>query len=376
MKITLKSAMQNALLVLASLLVLLLVLEVGARIYTGNYAFKNVLEDHLRITMARYPTRYDETLGWVSREGVSEADRWVERITILEGGIRSNGKESLRLSLQRENPILAVGDSFTFGYEVGDEETWPAILENLTGRPVLNGGVIAYGMDQSLLRARKLVEKYQPDTLIYSFIPNDIWRNQISARSGVNKPYFEIRDGALVLENSPVPRPALTDFGNPGIRKYLGYSVFLHHFMMRYGPAMWWVRGTQWKDRQVHDDDTGEAIACLIIRELDAMAREKDIDVYLLAQYGRNIKSPSVLRSGRVIECAAPRDLVVVDLYRPMLEMRSRDRQQFRSLFTPGKRHHMTYAGNRFVAQQLKAAMDARKPGDKTASPPDAESGQ
>ena len=347
-------------LVLASLLVLFLVLEGGVRIYTGNYSFENVLENHLRITMALYPTRYDEQLGWVSKEGVLAPDRNVKRITILEGGIRSNGNTAIGQNLPGQRPVLAVGDSYTFGYEVLDNETWPAILEDLTGKRVINGGVFAYGMDQSLLRARLLIDKYQPDTLIYSFIPNDIWRNQISSRGGVSKPYFDIQNGSLVLKNSPVPPPSLTDFGEPGVRRYLGYSVFIHYFMMQYGNAMWWVRGNEWKDRKVHDDATGEEIACLIIKELDGIAMKKGIAVYLLAQYGRDVGSPYARKSGDAIRCAAPQNLIVVDLRAPLLEIKKDDRLEFRSFFTPGKRHHMTYQGNRFVAMKLKEAMSGQ----------------
>ena len=100
-----KKILQNALLVPASLLVLFLVLEAGMRIYTGNYSFANVLENHLRITMALYPTKYDELLGWVSKEGVSAHDRSVERITVLEGGIRSNGKNSIRQDPPGQGPV-------------------------------------------------------------------------------------------------------------------------------------------------------------------------------------------------------------------------------------------------------------------------------
>ena len=356
-----KNIFQNTLLVISSVLLLFLVLEAGARIYTGDFTFRNILEDHLRISMALYPTRYDELLGWVSREGILEKDRNVQQIKILEGGIRSNGENSIQHDPVGTRPVLAVGDSYTFGYEVRDNETWPAILEGMIGRRVINGGVFAYGMDQVLLRTRQLIDKYEPDTLIYSFIPNDIWRCQISSRAGVNKPYFDIQNGALALKNTPVPRPALTDFGNPGIRRYLGYSVFLHNFMMRSGFGMWWLRGDKWTDNKVHDEATGEEIACLIIRELDDIARTKKIKTYLLAQYGRNRNSPWVGKSRRVIECAHPQNLTVIDLHEPLLEIENRDKQEYKNFFTPGRRHHMTYQGNRFVAMEIwKVMSDSR----------------
>ena len=353
----LRAIIQNGLLVVTSVLVLFLVLEAGTRVYTGNYSFGNILEDHLRISMALYPTRYDEILGWASREGELKKDRNVERITILKGGIRSNGEHSRREYAAGERPVLAIGDSYTFGYEVKDNETWPAILEGMIGRRVINGGVFAYGMDQALVRARQLLDTYDPDTLIFSFIPNDIWRCQISSRAGVNKPYFSVRSNKLVLENTPVPRPALTDFGNPGIRKYLGYSAFMHYFMMNYGFGMWWIRGEQWTDNKVHDDATGEKIACMIIRELDQLAVDKGIKVYLLAQYGRNTNSPWVDKTRRVIKCANPENLTVIDLHEPLLNVKEMDEQEYKLFFTKGRQHHMTFDGNTFVAKEIYKAM-------------------
>lgn len=53
-------------------------------------------------------------------------------------------------------PILAVGDSFTSGENVGDLDSWPAQLQRLTGHTVLNGGVSGYGLDQIVLRTERL----------------------------------------------------------------------------------------------------------------------------------------------------------------------------------------------------------------------------
>jgi len=352
-----KRVIQNGLLTLASLALVFLVLEIGTRVYTGNYAFKNMLENYLRITMSAYPTEYDKVLGWVSRESVSHHDVDDTTITIYKNGIRSNGSGEIKYTPDGKRPILAVGDSYTFGYEVSDEQTWPAILERLTGRKVINGGVIAYGMDQSLLRAKQLIDIYNPDTLIFGFIPDDIYRCQISARTGVKKPYYIIDNGRLVLENSPVPEPALTDLGDPGIRRILGYSVFIHHFMMKYGNGMWWLRGDRWKNVQVQGNPAGDEIACLIIDELAELARKKDIKVYLLAQYGKDSKSGSIERSQKALYCADPHWLTVIDLHRSLQMVKDSDSQLYDEFYT--RQQHMTFKGNTFVAQKLKAVLDS-----------------
>jgi len=352
-----KKILQNGSLVLASLVLIFVILEIGTRVYTGNYEFNNVLEDYLHITMSAYPTQFDERLGWVSKKSKSVHDVANSTITINEGGIRSNGTNKISAATDNQRPILAVGDSYTFGYEVSDDQTWPAILERLTGRKVINAGVIAYGMDQSLLRARQLVDIYKPEILIYSFIPDDIWRCQISARSGVKKPYFDIQDDKLVLRNNPVPRPSLTDYGDPGIRRILGYSVFIHNLMMKYGNGIWWLRGDRWKDKQVHQDSTGDAIACLIVKDLARLGKQDNIKVYLLAQYGKNRKSKRVDRAKKALACADPELITVIDLHEPLLEVLNRDRQEYRSFYT--KKQHMTFKGNMFVAKKVETVLES-----------------
>ena len=110
--------------------------------------------------------RYDARLGWAPRAGyVGPADG--SYVTITPDGWRSNGLSS---------PVLAVGDSFTFGADVLDSETWPAQLERLIGRSVVNAGVSGYGLDQAVLRAEELIPRVQPSLLVVAFIPDDVER--------------------------------------------------------------------------------------------------------------------------------------------------------------------------------------------------------
>jgi hypothetical protein len=163
-------------------------------------------------------------------------------------------------------PILAIGDSFTFGDEVLDQETWPAQLETATGRPVLNGGVFAYGADQAFLRAQILMSSYTPEFVLLAFISDDINRTEFSYYSAW-KPYFDLVDDELVLRNVPVPRT-----GNPKppyarLRSVLGYS-FLANAVFRRVIPRWWRYGSIEK---AHGD--GEAVTAALLRRLDQVAR-------------------------------------------------------------------------------------------------------
>lgn len=103
--------------------------------------------------------------------------------------------------------ILVFGDSFTFGDEVSDDETYCAYLEEmLPGVEVVNLGVHGYGHDQMLLYLKEVGAQYEPDVVLLGFLYDDMERNVLRFRDFA-KPRYELRDGALVLTGTPVPTP-------------------------------------------------------------------------------------------------------------------------------------------------------------------------
>jgi hypothetical protein len=145
---------------------------------------------------------YDPQLGFVPRPGSTSPPDTAWHVSIDADGLRSNGGPR-----PPGVPILATGDSYTFGEEMDDHETWPAALERELAVPVLNGGVSAYGFDQTVLRTERLLAGRRVRGAIVSLIFDDIRRCQCSVLSGWPKAYFEVRDGRLELLNFPAPRP-------------------------------------------------------------------------------------------------------------------------------------------------------------------------
>src|SRR5690606_25037038 len=115
---------------------------------------------------------------------------WGTRVTIDADGFRGNGPPA-----PPGRPVLAVGDSFTFGDQVDDDETWPAYLERILQRPVRNGGVFGYSLAQAVLRAEEEVPRLGADWLVVSFIPDDIVRCELAKRYAP-LPWFSVVDGA------------------------------------------------------------------------------------------------------------------------------------------------------------------------------------
>jgi hypothetical protein len=158
-------------------------------------------------------SRFDELLGHVPREGFSasmNAPGWHgDKITIRKDGFRSNGSEPPPVPAD----VLVVGDSFTFGDHVSDNETWPACLERKLGRGVDNGGVYGYGTAQALRRASlKLAEKSYTSLVLSTLVDpsdGDFQRDRLSFRFGFPRP-------ALIHTKNGIGWSAVPDPNTPG----------------------------------------------------------------------------------------------------------------------------------------------------------------
>jgi lysophospholipase L1-like esterase len=125
--------------------------------------------------------------------------------------------------------LLALGDSFTFGLGVNDDETWPAQVERelrtRTGQPVtvVNTGTISYGVFQEadLLRERGL--EVRPATVVHGLYWND-FMNAAAPKPGEPAPLTA--DGYFVWDRlqqkSQGMRASLSALAN---RSALVYSV-------------------------------------------------------------------------------------------------------------------------------------------------------
>jgi hypothetical protein len=103
--------------------------------------------------------------------------------------------------------IAVLGDSFTFGDEVSDDEAYPAQLQALLpGAEIINMGVHGYGHDQMLLLFEDEGVRYRPDLVVLGFVAADMYRNLLAFRDYA-KPSFVLVDDALTLSGVPIPSP-------------------------------------------------------------------------------------------------------------------------------------------------------------------------
>ena len=72
--------------------------------------------------------------------------------------------------------ILAFGDSLTYGYNVSKIDSYPVVLEALTGLKVINAGISGEISKQGLKRLPNVLDEHHPQLMILCHGGNDLLR--------------------------------------------------------------------------------------------------------------------------------------------------------------------------------------------------------
>jgi lysophospholipase L1-like esterase len=342
--------LKRILLVVAAILVGLMALELGLRASTWGYLFTwpNFVLDARSVLAERDASRYrhDERLGYVPRPGWSAPGA-----TIDSDGFRHSGEHTA------DAPILAVGDSFTYGDEVNDNQTWPAQLQLVSDRRVLNAGVSGYGFDQIVLRAEALAAKVKPAAIVVAFIADDIRRTEMRRLWSADKPWFELSDGQagdrLELKGVPVPERQEPHSTLTFWQRTLGYSYLFDFILRRLDLLHDWFGD----HIRVHPPGTGERIACRLTERLAALQRSSGARVIVVAEYDPVVwDDPAFAAEQRrltagLLGCAAKNGLATID--------------SFQALADNGQRRlyglwHLNESGNRLIARLIARLIEAK----------------
>jgi lysophospholipase L1-like esterase len=342
---------RRLLLVLAAILVSLGVLELGLRTWFWGYLFTwpNFVLDARRVLAEGDSGRYvyHDRLGYLPRPGHAAPG-----ITIEADGRRSTGAPPPSPAA----PILAVGDSYTFGAEVSDRETWPAQLQKIIGRRVLNGGVNGYGFDQIVLRAEALAPIYKPEAIVVAFIADDIGRTEMRRLWGADKPYFDIEGQALVPRNVPVPPRAAPGTTLTIWQRTFGYSLLVDFVLRQLDQLNLWYGD----HLRVHPEGTGERIACLLTGRLAELQRSSGARVLVVAEYDPVVwDHPKFAAEQRrmtegLLACARARGLAAIDSFDALVAHSTKENGKPRDLYALW---HLNAKGNRLVADLIAAEL-------------------
>jgi hypothetical protein len=334
-------------LVVASVLVSLVVLEVACRLVrAGPEAlahWPNLARGLMIETGDGHGCSYadDALLGWALPRHCSSPTYNVA------DGIR--GKPSA--TPPAGPPVLVTGSSFAMGGEVADDETWPAYLQSLIGRRVVNAGVSGYALDQTVLRTEQIAPRLGPVVVIVSFTAGDIWRNEQSVAYSREKPYFALVDGHLELRNVPVAKPSRKPPPLPLAARLLGRSMLAEEIVERLAIRDGWY----YDEVQAMPPGSGPAVSCLLMHRLAKLGASLGVPVVVLAQYGRGVwtadgayKAKAIRDIGTVLGCAGEAGLIPFDLAQPL-----KPAVQARGLDTIFRAEHHAPEGNRVVAELI-----------------------
>jgi hypothetical protein len=173
-----------------------------------------IFEVFLRAIGFAYPIFYepDESRGYSLRPG-------------MEGWYRKEGEAFVRVNSDglrdrehsKEKPagtlrVAVVGDSYAEAFQVSQDKAFWSVMERRLqgcaaprGRrvEVINFGVSGYGTAQELITLREKVWAYSPDVVLLAVTTNNDLIDNSRVLKGTDEiPYFTLRDGRLVLDNS------------------------------------------------------------------------------------------------------------------------------------------------------------------------------
>jgi hypothetical protein len=188
---------------IAATLVLLLVVEGIASIY---YAFRDAFSSP-PVAESLY-TAYDRELGWVNLANVYLPNLYGPGKYLRTNSQRFRNKEDFAQQVPPgRTRIICSGDSFTLGFGVDNDHTWPQLLATHTANiETVNMGQGGYGADQAYLWYKRDGAPLDHNIQIFAFISPDFYRMQHSSFNGYGKPMLAIENDHLVTTNVPVPR--------------------------------------------------------------------------------------------------------------------------------------------------------------------------
>jgi len=301
----------------------------------------------------RMHTRYDELLGWANVPRVTLPSMYgtSTSVSITDRGFR--GKVDF------VNPvpdgvmrIVCSGDSFTFGYGVGDEDTWCARIGRVPGFESVNMGQGGYGVDQMYLwYARD--GTFDHHIVLFAFIGDDFERARSPRFIIFDKPMLDLSGDSIAPINVPVSRCILDakecTRRRGGIGRLLDNMSAISRVVDRLGRELNW----RLSRNKPLTDPTSEEMEILrrIFRSMDRRATSRGARLVgvLLPRAEDYANSTADVWRQMVGEEAEKGRWEFWDLVDPMRALQPIDAQ---TLFNLGDGHY-TVAGNQWVASQL-----------------------
>ena len=263
-----RRTLQRLALVLGTLLFLFLVLEVVLRVAGVRPKTATVLSSFFE---------YSPTCGWVGQPDVDR--RFVTAsfdvtVTHDSDGFRTCGlKHGIAGDTDYDGEVVwLLGDSFAWGWGVGDNDTVASVLNRTArrGRVYRSLGVPGYSsVQQYLLLKDRFEAGQQPDRVVVHFVGNDPLENLRIDGQRPPRPFFDIENGEAKLRDYPVPTSSWSI--SVWFKQHLLAYNYLHFYLTSAKRAL--RPGKTLDGEPTAPDPTPEQLAGL----RDAYARIRDL---------------------------------------------------------------------------------------------------
>ena len=178
--------------------------------------------------------------------------------------------------------LALLGDSFTYGSHVANDETFGHLLETqeMPGWEVVNLAVSGYGTDQALLAYERRAAELAPNVVVMGFYVDDYERNILRFKVYA-KPVFEPVGEALRLSNHPVIPPQVLYEEYASGRRRLGVS-FMVPYLGLYTAKAWRKLWEGWP----REEDLGWRVLTRLMRRFrDHVKGQGALPVWLVIPY-------------------------------------------------------------------------------------------
>ena len=172
---------------------------------------------------------FDADLGWAPKKnfsGIHEKDGFAISVHQNKFGLRAS-KNQLVKNPNAKRRIIVLGDSYVWGYGVGDKDVFTELDMSGYGAEFINFGVSGYGTDQEYLLYKKMGKDFEVDEVNLVITPyNDFMNNVERKQYGYKKPYFKIVNDQLQLISEHVQPYTLKSF-----RSWLNENLFAFNYI-------------------------------------------------------------------------------------------------------------------------------------------------
>ena len=271
--------------------------------------------------------------------------------------------DKLRTSTRNNSStkILTVGDSFTFGDQVNNDQTWQSCLnKNQNKLELLNGGVGGYGSLQALKRAGRLLKENRYDGLILSIVSyDDIIRDRMDYMMGFPSPSL-VKDqkGDLAFAPAPSPNLAGSKFSPAENKSPNSLESFIYKYSLlanKLNPSFAQIQARQ-LTRYAQDNASNHEVIEEIISEINELSTKYEIPAMVLIQYGDNQHSFYLDGRKQLIDRLNKHNIGYIDTWEAVNQPKQRT--------LVWQNHHTPY-GNEIVCRQIMNSPEFRKFADK-----------